>query len=383
MTAAALLPSVFFGASCPTALRLRSAASTAFEAGTDALNLAVVGLNHKTAPVAVRERATVRDGEQEALLSHLRQHAREVMLLSTCNRTEVYMAGVQGDPLSAFEGAWGVALRPYLYVYQGIRAADHLYRVAAGLDSLIIGETQIQGQVKRAWQDASGRGDTSALLNKAAQGALAAGKKVRHETGLNDNVVSVSSAAVQLATSIFGSLEGRTALIVGAGETAELTLTHLRAAGVKDVIVVNRTEERARLLADKVGGRACASEMLHEVLPEADVVIASSGAPHYVLRPEGVQEAMQGRVSPMFLIDISVPRIIDPAIAHVSGAHLYNLDDLEGIVQRNLASRTELLPQAEAIVGAGVADLTRWNAFREAGRARAGGVREERALASD
>jgi len=344
---------------CPTVLRFQ-------EHGTPDLNLSVVGLNHKTAPVAVRERATVRDGEQEALLHHLRQHAREVMLLSTCNRTEVYMAGVQGDPISAFEGAWGHALRSHLYVYQGVRAADHLYRVAAGLDSLVIGETQIQGQVKRAWQDASARGDTAALLNKAAQGALASGKKVRHETGLNDNVVSVSSAAVQLATSIFGNLEGRTALIVGAGETAELTLTHLRAAGVRDVIVVNRTEERARQLADKVGGRACASEMLHTLLPEADVVIASSGAPHYVLRPEGVQDAMQGRVSPMFLIDISVPRILDPAIAGVSGAHLYNLDDLEGIVQRNLASRTELIPQAETIIAQGVMDLTRWNAFREA-----------------
>jgi len=366
------------GPRCPTALKFWNAGL----GGVGTLDLSVVGLNHKTAPVAVRERTAVREGEHDALLDHLRQHAREVMLLSTCNRTEVYMAGVQGDPLSAFEGAWGVALRPHLYQHQGLAAADHLYRVAAGLDSLVIGETQIQGQVKRAWQDASKRGDTSALLNKAAQGALATGKKVRFETGLNDNVVSVSSAAVQLATSIFGSLEGRTALIVGAGETAELTLTHLRAAGVKDVIVVNRSEERARLLADKVGGRACASEMLHTLLPEADVVIASSAAPHYVLRPEGVQEAMQGRVSPMFLIDISVPRILDPEIAGVSGAHLYNLDDLEDIVRRNLASRTELLPQAEAIIGTGLADLTRWNSFREA-RARQVAAAPLQAIASD
>ena len=336
-----------------------------------ALDLAVVGLNHKTAPLEVRERAAVREGEQEALLTHLRRHAREVMLLSTCNRTEVYLAGlrgagVQGDALSAFEGAWGQALRPHLYVHTGIQAADHLYRVTAGLDSLVVGETQIQGQVKRAWQDASRRGDTAALLNKAAQGALASGKRVRHETGLNDNVVSVSSAAVQLAQGIFGSLEGRTALIVGAGETAELTLTHLRAAGVQDVIVVNRTEERARQLAERVGGRACASEMLHTLLPEADVVIASSAAPHHVLRAAGVQEALQGRSAPMFLIDISVPRILDPGIAGVPGAHLYNLDDLEGIVQHNLSSRLTLLPRAEAIVEESVADLSRWNSFRTA-----------------
>ncbi|GGR08775.1 glutamyl-tRNA reductase [Deinococcus ruber] len=360
MTAAVQHLPAFTG-TCPTALRLRPEQST-----VHALDLAVVGLNHKTAPLNVRERAAVRDGEQEALLRHLRQHAHEVMLLSTCNRTEVYMAGVQGDPLSAFEGAWGHALRQHLYVHQGVQAADHLYRVAAGLDSLVLGETQIQGQVKRAWQDAQQRGDTAALLNKAAQGALATGKRVRHETGLNDNVVSVSSAAVELARGIFGSLEGRTALIVGAGETAELTLTHLRAAGVKDVIVVNRTEERARLLAEKVGGRACASEMLHTLLPEADVVIASSSAPHYVLKPQGVQDALRGRAAPMFLIDISVPRILDPAIADVPGAHLYNLDDLEDIVQSNLSTRVSLLPQAQEILGEGVADLKRWNAFREA-----------------
>ncbi|MFC4452263.1 glutamyl-tRNA reductase [Deinococcus sonorensis] len=347
-------------ASCPTALRLRPAH---FQ---DQLDLAVVGLNHTTAPVAVRERAAVREGEQEALLSHLRRHAREVMLLSTCNRTEVYMSGIQGDPQSAFEGAWGHRLSEHLYVHRGHEAAAHLYRVAAGLDSLVIGETQIQGQVKRAWQDASKRRDTGALLNKAAQGALAAGKRVRFETGLSDRVVSVSSAAVELAQGIFGDLSGRTALIVGAGETAELTLTHLRAAGVGDVIVVNRTEERARALAERVGGRACASEMLHEVLPEADVVIASSAAPHYVLRPDGMAAALQGRERPMFLIDISVPRILDPAIAGVPGAHLYNLDDLQAIVQRNLASRRAALPQAEQIVEEGVAELERWSAFREA-----------------
>ncbi|WP_425146476.1 glutamyl-tRNA reductase [Deinococcus sp.] len=372
MTAAALsLP--LLTASCPTALRLRPAHLL-----RGGLDLAVVGLNHKTAPLEVRERAAVREGEQEALLTHLRQHAREVMLLSTCNRTEVYLAGVQGEPLSAFEGAWGHALRPHLYVHQGQQAAEHLYRVTAGLDSLVVGETQIQGQVKRAWQDASKRGDTGALLNKAAQGALASGKRARSETGLNDNVVSVSSAAVELARAIFGSLEGRTALIVGAGETAELTLTHLRAAGVRDVIVVNRTEERARQLAERVGGRACASEMLHTLLPEADVVIASSAAPHYVLRAAGMQEALRGRVAPMFLIDISVPRILDPAIAGVSGAHLYNLGDLEGIVQRNLSSRLTLLPMAETILGEGVAELQRWNAFREARRAT-----QQAALASD
>jgi glutamyl-tRNA reductase len=331
------------------------------------LNLAVVGLNHTTAPVEVRERAAVRVSEQEAVLSHLRQHAHEVMLLTTCNRTEVYLAGYDGSPLDAFEEQWGQALSSHLYVHEGQAAARHLYRVASGLDSLVIGETQIQGQVKRAWQDASKLGDTGALLNKAAQGALAAGKKVRSETGLSDKVVSVSSAAVELAQQVLGDLTGRTALIVGAGETAELTLTHLRAAGVTDIIVVNRTEGRARQLAEKLGGRACAAEYLHEVLPEADVVIASSGAPHYVLGAAGVRAALDERPDRrMMLIDISVPRILNPDINDVPGAHLYNLDDLQGVVSRNLASRREALPRAENIIDEHVGDLVRWQTVRQA-----------------
>jgi len=343
------------------------------------LDFAVVGLNHQTAPVEVRERAAVRPGEEATLLDHLSRHAREVMLLATCNRTEVYLAGIGGDPVSAFEGAWGHALDGHLYVHTGDEAVAHLYRVAAGLDSLVIGETQIQGQVKRAWQAASGRGLSGTLMNKITQGALAAGKRVRFETGLSDKVVSVSSAAVELAQAALGDLQHRTALILGAGETAELTLTHLRAAGVGEVIVVNRTAERARQLADKLGGRACAAEYLHEVLPEADVVIASSGAPHYVLHGAGVQAALEGRRNrPMFLIDISVPRILDPDIGRVPGAHLYNLDDLTAIVSRNLQSRRAALPQAGAIIREATSDLMRWYLTREAQLAR-----RELALASD
>ncbi|EYB66780.1 glutamyl-tRNA reductase [Deinococcus phoenicis] len=346
------------------------------------LDFAVVGLNHQTAPVEVRERAAVRTGDERVILEHLSHHAREVMLLATCNRTEVYLAGIEGDPVSAFEGAWGHALEGHLYVHRGDAAVQHLYRVAAGLDSLVIGETQIQGQVKRAWQAARDQHLSGTLLNKVAQGALAAGKRVRFETGLSDRVVSVSSAAVELAQAALGDLTRRTALILGAGETAELTLTHLRAAGVQDVIVVNRTAERARQLAEKLGGRACAAEYLHEVLPEADVVIASSAAPHYVLHGEGVRPALEGRPGrAMFLIDISVPRILDPDIADVPGAHLYNLDDLTAIVSRNLQSRRAALPHAEAIIREAACDLSRWYLTREAQLRRQ--PRRELALASD
>ncbi|WP_291426792.1 glutamyl-tRNA reductase [Deinococcus sp.] len=349
---------------CPTARTLLQRSPLVASAPLD---FAVVGLNHQTAPVEVRERAAVRAGETDALLGHLARHAREVMLLSTCNRTEVYMAGLAGEPLAAFEGAWGHALHEYLYVYRSEEAVQHLYRVAAGLDSLVIGETQIQGQVKRAWQDANERGLSATLLNKVAQGALAAGKRVRFETGMSDKVVSVSSAAVELAQKTLEGLEGRTALIIGAGETAELTLTHLRAAGIEDVIVVNRTEARARQLAEKLGGRACAHELLQEALPEADVVIASSAAPHYVLNAELVHSALARRPGrPMFLIDISVPRILNPDIAGVAGAYLYNLDDLTGIVTNNLASRQAARPHAEAIIREAAADLSRWHLTREA-----------------
>ncbi|KEF33256.1 glutamyl-tRNA reductase [Deinococcus sp. RL] len=364
---------------CPTGRALLARSHVALPV---ALDFVVVGLNHQTAPVEVRERAAVRAGEEAAVLAHLSRFAREVMLLATCNRTEVYLAGLRGDPRAVFGDAWGADLQEHLYVHRGEAAAAHLYRVAAGLGSLVIGETQIQGQVKRAWQLSRELGLSGTVLNKVAQGALAAGKRVRTETALADRVVSVSSVAVELAQAALGGLTGRTALILGAGETAELTLTHLRAAGVDDVIVVNRTAERARALAERLGGRACAAELLHEALPAADVVIASSAAPHYVLHPQGVAAALEGRLGrPMFLIDISVPRILDPDIGRVPGAFLYNLDDLTAIVSRNLASRRAALPHAEAIVREGVSDLARWNLTREAQRALRAG--RELAAASD
>lgn len=327
------------------------------------LNFVAVGVNHKTAPLSVRERIALRPEEFPLMLEHLQKHAREVMILSTCNRTEVYMAGVVGDPLSAFEGAWGQPLREYLYIKHGLHALKHLTRVASGLDSLVLGETQILGQVKRTWQDAHKAGTTGSILNKATQLALQVGKRVRTETGISDKAVSVSYAAVELAKSIFGDLQGKTALIVGAGETAELTMTHLKSSGIQDVIVVNRTVERAKKLAEAFGGQVCAIDMLLEALPKADVVIASSSAPHYVIRAEHVQNALKERTAPMFLIDISVPRILEPEISHTEGAYLYNLDDLTAIVERNLAQRAKLIPHAETLIEEGLTEFKRW--FRQ------------------
>jgi len=342
-------PSRAQSANCPTGKTLASFPTP--DSRFPIPDLRVIGLNHKTAPLAVRERVGVREDELTPLLEHLRRHASEVTLLSTCNRTEVYLAGVKGDPISAFEGGWGLSLRPFLYEKHGLEAVKHLYRVSSGLDSLVLGETQIQGQVKKAWQTAFEAGFTGPLLNKTFQTALEAGKNVRSHTGISDVAVSVSYAAVQLAERILGTLEGKTALVVGAGETAELTLTHLRAKGIGEVYVVNRSVERARKLAEQWGGKACAVETLAEVLPHADVVLASSSAPHYVVQPHRVREALEGRPErPMFLIDISVPRIIDPEVGQLEGAYLYNLDDLTRIVEENLEGRVSKLPEAEKIV---------------------------------
>lgn len=360
---------------CPTARSLLQSAAVQ----PDPLDLTVVGLNHQTAPLEVRERAAVRVGHEEAILAQLAQYAREVMVLSTCNRTEVYLAGPRSDPARIFEETWGAGLQSHLYQHQGAGAADHLYRVTSGLDSLVIGETQIQGQVKRAWQTAHRYSRSGTLLNKLAQGALATGKRVRFETGMSDKVVSVSSAAVELAQAALGGLSGRTALIIGAGETAELTLTHLKAAGVAEVIVVNRSVERARQLADKLGGTACAQEYLTQMLPRADVLIASSAAPHYVLDGQGVRHALQGHAAGrMVFIDISVPRNLDPDIQEVPGAYLYNLDDLTSLVQRNLQSRQAAVPHAEAIIRESRSELIRWYLTREVQR-----LRSFQALASD
>ncbi|MFC6616853.1 glutamyl-tRNA reductase [Deinococcus radiophilus] len=349
--------------SCPTAQTLLQTAASQ----PRPLDFTVVGLNHHTAPVSVREQAAVPVQGAQVLYGVLREYADEVMVVATCNRTEVYLAGVSGRAEQAFNQAFRGEFSEHLYVHESRRAVQHLYRVVAGLDSQVVGETQIQGQVKRALAEAGEYGTTGKTLNKVVQGALASGKRVRTETGLSDRVVSVSSAAVELAREVLGDLTGLTALILGAGETAELTMTHLKAAGVSDVLVVNRTEERARSLADRLGGRTCPYQELQRALPQADVVIASAAAPHWVVQGSDAAQALAQRSGrPLFFFDISLPRILAPDIAEVPGAYLYNLDDLNGIVQRNLRLRHSALPQAEAIIREAAADLMRWHLTREA-----------------
>lgn len=348
---------------CPTAQSLLATAAQP----PHALDFAVVGLNHQTAPVSVREQAAIPVQGAQVVYGLLRDYAEEVMVVATCNRTEVYLAGVRGSISAAFNRAFHGEFAEHLYIHEGRSAVTHLYRVVSGLDSLVVGETQIQGQVKRALAEAAEYHTAGKLMNKIVQGALATGKRVRSETGLSDRVVSVSSAAVELAREVLGDLQGRTALILGAGETAELTMTHLKAAGVSDVLVVNRTEERARLLADRWGGRTCPYQELQMALPQADVVIASAAAPHWVVQGVDAAAALKQRAArPLFFFDISMPRILAPDIAEVPGAYLYNLDDLNSIVARNLDWRRSTLPHAEAIIREASADLLRWHLTREA-----------------
>lgn len=328
-----------------------------------ALPLYLVGLSHKTAPVGVRERAALDPaaGVPAALAA-----LGKAVVLSTCNRTEVY--GV-GSPHRAqvLLLERGVAPR-HLYVKEGPEALRHLFRVAAGLDSLVVGEAQILGQVREALFLARKHGATESLLEKAFQSAVALGKRARSETGIGAGAVSVAYAALDLALAVFGDLSGLVVAVLGAGEMAELFLQHLRGEGVGRVLVVNRTEERARALAARFGGEAYGLSALPWVLRQADVVVASAAAPHYLVGPEDLPR----RVKPLFLMDLALPRNIDPRVARLPYAYLYNLDDLERVVEKNLRAREGEIPKVEALIEKALADYLEWYAghrVREAIRA--------------
>jgi glutamyl-tRNA reductase len=325
----------------------------------------VVGLSHRTAPLSVRERLALPRERLPELLARLlgQAHASEALVLSTCNRVEVYAAceaRQPGDPsrLSAATQAvtqlltavGGSAIAPHLCSASGPDAVRHLFRVAASLDSLVVGEPQILGQLKDAIQVARASKALGPTLNHAMHRAVRVGKRVRTETQLGSGQVSVSSVAVDLARQIFSSLEGHVALLVGAGEMAEAAATRLVKAGAR-LIVVNRSAERARGLADEVGGEVRPWDALERSLVEADIVVSSTASPTFVLPLEllqRVRKARRGRS--LFLIDIAVPRDIDPAANDLDGVFLYDLDDLSQIVAKSLDGRQSEAVRAEAIV---------------------------------
>ncbi len=340
------------------------------------MSIAVVGVSHRTAPVEVRERFAFARSEAGVALSRLTacDAVREAVLLSTCNRTELYLAlddSAEGEELArrtiAERGAGGVEenLR-YLYQRRDRGAVEHLFRVAAGLDSMVLGEPQIQGQVREAYLAACGvatpdGGVVGSTLNRLFQTALGIGGRVRSETELGVGSASVSSAAVDLAKKIFGSLKGRRALVLGAGEMSEVTLECLRSEGVSSCVVANRTYQRAEELAARWEGRAVHWDDLGGALANADIVICSTSAPHPVLTREDFRAALpQGASRPLCVIDIAIPRDVEPGVGRENNVFLYNVDDLQQIVDDNLGRRRGELPKAEAIVASGVDEFWAW-----------------------
>jgi glutamyl-tRNA reductase len=324
-------------------------------------SLFVAGMNHLTAPVDVREQLAFEEEKVREILADLwgRGLFSEVMILSTCNRVEVY--GVAEAPGEAREAAFsrlgaqrGVALReiePMLYTKTKDEAVLHVFRVAASLDSMMLGEPQILGQVKEAFALAQSSSTIGPLLHSLMSQAFGVAKKVRTETEVGRHAVSISFAAVELGRKIFGGLDGKAVLLVGAGEMAELAARHLVEHGALPVYVANRTLSRAQELARQLGGAAVPFDELHAVMASVDIVIASTAAPEPIIRAADVQQALHARRSrPLFFIDIAVPRNVEPGVNDLDNAFCYDVDDLRSVVDSNLRERQREAQRAEALV---------------------------------
>jgi glutamyl-tRNA reductase len=339
------------------------------------MHLLAVGISHRTAPVDLRESVDFGRGGLETALTAIatRGVGREVVLLSTCNRSEIYL-GADADAaadacarfMSDYHGISHDSIAPHLFVHRGADAARHLFRVAAGLDSMVVGEPQILGQVKDAFAKAAAHKVTGALTNRLFTSAFSVGKRVRSETGLGEGAVSVSYAAISLAKKIFGDLKGLDVLILGAGEMAKLTGVHLQAQRVRQLSLASRTLTTAQTLARRIDGRAIPWSQLDQALAAADIVIAATGAIEPVLTRSSVEEVMRPRRDrPLFLIDIAVPRDVEPDVGSLDQVFLYNIDDLRTIVKENLARRGGELERAETIVSDEVQRFGTWMQSRE------------------
>ncbi len=333
------------------------------------MHLFAFGINHKTAPVAVRERAAFAPERLSEALGDLTLHGGvgEATILSTCNRTELYCRAEHPGNQQAvdwfchYHGFANSAIQPYLYVHPGPEAVKHAFRVASGLDSMVLGEPQILGQMKAAFTAAHKAGATGKILNKLFQYTFAVAKQVRTDTAIGASAVSVAFAAVTLAKRIFDKLSERTALLIGAGDMIELTARHLKEQGIKHVIVANRTIERAARVAETFQGEAITLLEMSERLPEADIVISSTASPLPVLGKGTVERALKARKhQPMFMVDIAVPRDIEPEVAELNDVYLYTVDDLKDVVQENMQSRQEAARQAEKIIDLEVVEFMHW-----------------------
>ena len=325
------------------------------------MKLLVTGVSHKTAPVEVRECLAFRDEALPAALADLkaREGVAEALILSTCNRVEITVtAEDSADPraivdafLADHKAVSPHTIGPHLYRYEGRDAIHHLFRVASSLDSMVIGEPQILGQLKAAYAAAKDSGAVCGWLEGLLARAFSVAKRVRSETGIGQMAVSVSYAAVELARKIFGSLANRTVMIAGAGKMSELAARHLRRSGASHVFVTNRTHERALEMAALFQGTPVEYTRFVAMLPEVDILIASSGAPHYILHKDEMQRVIAARRNrPVFLIDIAVPRNIEPSVNEIDNVFLYDIDDLQEVVNANLRERLKAAERAESLV---------------------------------
>lgn len=316
------------------------------------IRILAVGLNYRTAPVEIRERFSVSQQELPLALHQLKQTngILECVIVATCNRTEIYVImdrlQVCGHTVRTFMANWfGVPIQQFedhLYILEDDAALEHLFRVTSGLDSMIIGETQILGQVRDAFLLAQKEKATGTLFNQMFKQAVTMAKRAHAETSIGEHAVSVSYAAVELGKRIFGHFQDKHVMIAGAGKMSELTVKHLHANGVSRITVVNRTLSRAEQLARQFNGEACTLEQMYERLSDIDIMISSTGSEGYVLTKEQVEHVMQKRKQrPLFLIDIAVPRDLDPALNELTNVFLYDIDDLEGIVESNLELRRQ------------------------------------------
>ena len=337
--------------------------------------IAVAGMNHRSAPIEVRERVAFAPCAGRSFIRRLKEDGvvSEAVLISTCNRTELY-ALVEGedararmlDAIAEERQVDRETLEQGTYWLTDAEAVKHLYRVASSLDSMVVGESQILGQVREAYRSATEEQCTGQVLNRLFHTSLRVGKQVRTETGIGDSSISVPHVAVKLAEEVFGTLAGRRALVLGAGEMSELVVKHLKAKGVGDLRIANRTADRARLLAGRVGGRSIEFDALAAELLEVDVVVSSTGSGDWVIDHDLVAEVLDERREPLFFIDIAVPRDIDPAVQTLDRAYVYDVDDLQSVVDHNVGDRGEAARDGEALIEPAVFEYMSWLSTRHA-----------------
>ena len=336
----------------------------------------ILGLNHKTAPVALREKVAFSEDRLVAALRALRQErgVAEAVILSTCNRTEVYWAGsASGEELSQWlerHHEEGLDLTASVYVHQEKHAVEHAFNVASGLDSMVLGEAQILGQLKNAYRIAQETGSTGPHLNKLFQAAFSTAKRVRSETQIGANAVSLASATVSLARRMYSDFSAHTALMIGAGEMIALTARHFAAAGVKRIVIANRTLANAQSLAAEISGYAVDLSHLDKELTEADIVVSCTASPAPLITKAAAAAAVRTRRHrPIFMVDLAVPRDIDPAVADLEDVYLFSIDDLQQLVDENRQQREVAAGDAKVVISEEVARFLQDARAKEAGPA--------------